>query len=243
MSTTVICLLLSNLPDLQSLPGVASAKVAVKCDDPKLTIIHVRDWHFVDRQSFALDVQDASDEPLTDDEVDTLFAEHRETVAAIQKQQMRVMLALVKQAGIKQVFQEGLVAEELAAYRKRITVLRDFRKYLPDGDRPLDQFTRYEYETDMLQIGVPGQLWINNKIKSVASVEDEAAYKAANPIRDGKIVLDKSLNEAREDAIVRNTLRASETAVLVLGGAHDISDNVPAGVELIVLTVQGYPGE
>lgn len=27
------------------------------------------------------------------------------------------------------------------------------------------------------------------------------------------------------------------------GGAHDLSDNVPAGVELIVLTVQGYSGE
>ncbi|MFT5328797.1 MAG: hypothetical protein ACI8P0_006712, partial [Planctomycetaceae bacterium] len=33
----------------------------------------------------------------------------------------------------------------------------------------------------------------------------------------------------------------SETAILVLGGAHDLSDNVPAGVELIVLTVKGYP--
>lgn len=43
--------------------------------------------------------------------------EHRETVAAVQQQQMRLTLALVKQAGIKQVFQEGLVAEELAAYR------------------------------------------------------------------------------------------------------------------------------
>jgi len=106
-----------NLPDLQSLPGVASATVAVECDAPKLTIIHVRDWHFIERKTFALDVQDASDEPLTDDEVDTLFAEHRETVAAVQQQQMRLTLALGKQAGIKQVFQEGLVAEELAAYR------------------------------------------------------------------------------------------------------------------------------
>jgi hypothetical protein len=32
-------------------------------------------------------------------------------------------------------------------------------------------------------------------------------------------------------------------AVLVLGGAHDLSDNVPEGVKLIVLAVKGYPGE
>ena len=57
------------------------------------------------------------------------------------------------------------------------------------------------------------------------------------------VVFDEKANKAREDAIVRNTLRASETAVLVLGGAHDLSDNVPAGVKLIVLTVMGCPGE
>ena len=37
--------------------------------------------------------------------------------------------------------------------------------------------------------------------------------------------------------------KTSGTAVLVLGGAHDLSDNVPAGVKLIVLTVKVYPGE
>jgi hypothetical protein len=57
------------------------------------------------------------------------------------------------------------------------------------------------------------------------------------------LVFEEKANEAREDAIVRNTLRASETVILVLGGAHDLSDNVPAGVKLIVLTVIDYSGE
>jgi hypothetical protein len=38
-------------------------------------------------------------------------------------------------------------------------------------------------------------------------------------------------------------MKMSGTAVLVLGGAHDLSDNVPKGVKLIVLTVKGYPEE
>ena len=38
-------------------------------------------------------------------------------------------------------------------------------------------------------------------------------------------------------------MKASGTAVLVLGGTHDLSDNVPEGVRLIEVTVKGYPGE
>jgi hypothetical protein len=34
--------LLSDLPDIEGLPGVASVKVAIERDDPRLAII--RDW-------------------------------------------------------------------------------------------------------------------------------------------------------------------------------------------------------
>ena len=34
--------------------------------------------------------------------------------------------------------------------------------------------------------------------------------------------------------------KASGTIVSVLGGAHDLSDNVPEGIKLIVLTVEQY---
>lgn len=57
-------------------------------------------------------------------------------------------------------------------------------------------------------------------------------------------MFDSTAHEAREDANVRNILLAKcRTAVLVLGGAHDLSDNVPGRVDLIVLTVKGYSGE
>jgi hypothetical protein len=59
-----------------------------------------------------------------------------------------------------------------------------------------------------------------------APVEDEATYEAANPAKDGKVVFDSTLNEAREDAIVRNMMKTAKTAILVLGGAHDLGDNV-----------------
>ena len=91
---------------------------------------------------------------------------------------------------------------------------------------------------------MPGQLLIDGHIKAVVPAEDAKAFEAANPVQaDGRIVFDEKANEAREDAIVTRMMKASGTAVLVLGGSHDLSDNVPAGVKLIVLTVKGYPGE
>jgi hypothetical protein len=91
-------------------------------------------------------------------------------MAAIQKQQMRLALALIKQAGIKQVFQDGLVAEELATYRKRITVLRGCSAA---AWKRMDQ------------------LIIDNDIKAVIPAEDAAAYRAANPVQDGRVVFDE----------------------------------------------------
>jgi hypothetical protein len=57
----------------------------------------------------------------------------------------------------------------------------------------------------------------------------------------GESFLTRTADEAREDAIVKRIMKASGTAVLVLGCAHDLSDNVPKKVKLIVLTVKGYP--
>ena len=244
MLELLITCLLSDLFNLESVPGVALVEVAVKCDDPMLTIIHIRDWHIVDEERFTLDVRDESDTELSDDDVSTLFAEHRVTVETVQKQQKRVLRALIKKYGVDQVFHEGFTDAELPNYTKLIDVLRDFKKYLPTGDSGLDQFTRYQYATDLLQIGAPGQLLIDGHIKAVVPAEDAKAYEAANPVQtDGRIVFDEMANEAREDAIVKRMMKASGTAVLVLGGAHDLSDNVPASVKLIVLTVKGYPGE
>jgi hypothetical protein len=126
MITSVLSLLLAGLPDLKSHNGVASMKVAVECDDSRLTIIHIRDWHFVDKERFTVDVRDESDTEISDDEVSTLFAEHRAIVETVQKQQSRVLRAQLKKHGVKlkQVFHEGFTDVELPAYTKLIDVLR-----------------------------------------------------------------------------------------------------------------------
>lgn len=242
MIATLLTLILATPPNAFEFPADVRIKIAVECESPKLTIIHIRDWHFVDKERFTLDVRDESEAELSDADVDALFEEHQATVAVIQRQQKQLIQKLVNGLKIKQVFQEGLTAEQLPAYQKRIAILKDFRQFLPTGDAPIDQFTRYEYQTDMLLIGAPGQLLIDDHIKSIAPGEDAKAYKAANPLKpDGRIVFDEKVNEAREDAIVRNLMKASGPAVIVLGGAHHLSDNVPAGVQLVEVTVKAYP--
>ena len=44
-------------------------------------------------------------------------------------------------------------------------------------------------------------------------------------------MFDEKANEVREDAIVKRMMKVSGTAVIVLGGAHHLSDNVPEGVK------------
>lgn len=63
---------------------------------------------------------------------------------------------------------------------------------------------------------------------------ETAAADAARPIgEDGKVKLDPKLNDAREDAIVKNVVGGGPVSVLILGGAHDLSDNVPKGCQYI----------
>lgn len=40
------------------------------------------------------------------------------------------------------------------------------------------------------------------------------------------VVFDKKLEEKREDAIAKNLLKADGVAVIILGGGHDLSENI-----------------
>jgi hypothetical protein len=54
------------------------------------------------------------------------------------------------------------------------------------------------------------------------------------------VVLDNAAIEARENAMVKLMLDGRKTAVIVLGGAHDLSDNVPVDCEYIHVTTNQY---
>lgn len=52
--------------------------------------------------------------------------------------------------------------------------------------------------------------------------------------------LDAKLIEAREDAIVKNVLARGPVSLLVLGGAHDLSNNVPKDCQYIRVSTKAF---
>lgn len=99
MFKLLVACLVADLPDLMTILGVAQVKTAVECNDLNPTIIHIRDWQFVDEEQFTLDGRDESDSDLSGDEVSTLFAEHRMTVETAQRQQTQVLRTLIRKLG------------------------------------------------------------------------------------------------------------------------------------------------
>jgi HTH-type transcriptional regulator/antitoxin HigA len=70
--------------------------------------------------------------------------------------------------------------------------------------------------------------------------EDEAAYRQGDPFVDGDFKLDDAANERREDAIVRMLKEGAPVAVIVLGGGHDLGNNVPNDWQYLRVMVEAY---
>lgn len=111
---------------------------------------------------------------------------------------------------------------------------------MPKGDSLNDQLVRGLHREDLLQIGAAGRLLLAGEIDEVLPLEDHAAWRAANPINPGKVEIDKGTNEQRERAMVRRLLK-TERAVIVVGAAHDLRKQIPAGTKYRVVNVKALP--
>lgn len=120
---------------------------------------------------------------------------------------------------MKAVFLEGLATtEELGGYKKLAAWLRDWKE--PTGNDAMSEFLREQYREDSLLLGAASR---------IESLEVRAAENAADPLKCGRVQFDAAAMERRESA--RTCWRLPPpVVVLVLGGEHDLRDNVPAGV-------------
>ncbi|MFH1920709.1 MAG: hypothetical protein ABIP48_12570 [Planctomycetota bacterium] len=85
----------------------------------------------------------------------------------------------------------------------------------------------YQHRLDLLRVGAAGQLFMAGEIEAVVPVDDEELLARANPVaEDGTVKLDREVIEARQDAQVRAMIEAGPFALVILGGAHDLADNV-----------------
>jgi hypothetical protein len=219
----------ADVDALRNNPSVASVREVLH--GAEVRIIHVRDWHLVPKKDFAIDTE------LEGKELEDAYAKHLESVEAVQRSQLGVL------SGTKEVFGEGLTEENYPIFKAEIRVLRPFHLELAKHD-PYASDESYrifeEHHLTLLRIGAAGRLMLDEKLTVMPC---EGKEYETRPIKHGKIVLDKKAIEAREDAIVRNLLKYEGTVYLVLGGAHDLSDNIKRlskDCGYIVVTPKGY---
>lgn len=223
MATTPFALLLFAWPtpnELRALPDVAAVDVRA-ADSPTHRVIHILDWHYVPAKRFKIDTPDG--------DYDAFLAD----VESLQDQQR----ATIKAIDCKSVFLEGLTATNLPHYSERIERL----KKMPPakGDDDLAIFFRMIRREDTLQLGAPGAMLIAGELAAVLPAEDPELHSAADPIKDGKLEFDAAANKAREDAIAK-LVTSQAASVIVLGGEHDLTDNLAASVEYVRVTLKAY---
>lgn len=231
------------ISQLRKLPSVHSVKSTSTKNKPKQIIIHVLNWHYISKEDFATDLSDSSDGKLSEAEIEKRYLEFLNDVEAIQKEQKQILRYLIKHHKVKSVYMEGLTDKNLSAFNSFIKTLREFE--LPEGDGAFDLFLKEQYRRDLMQMGAPTQLQIQGLLNSVLPLENAVAFEAANPVgKDGKIHFDEAAEERREDEMVKILVKGQGVRVIVLGGGHDLTDNLKRmkldGVLYVRVSSKGY---
>ncbi|HYH66500.1 MAG TPA: hypothetical protein VD866_17535 [Urbifossiella sp.] len=242
---------------LRNLPGVAGVEVLVSVADQRHRIIHIRDYHHVPRDLFAIDMSHAAGRTMPGAEVDRLYAAFLNNVDSLQAQQELLLGALVEQYGLRQVMVEGLTDEGQRNYdgivngfkatSDRLDALRAEAAALEFDREPhvaqIDRLIR-GLRVETLPYGAAGRFAGRQQLK-VLPLDDAALLETANPVRpDGTVKADPKVVAARNDAQVRRALAGNPVTVIVLGGNHDLSAAVRrlggGTTEYIRVTPLGY---
>jgi hypothetical protein len=113
---------------LRQLPGVAGVEVGVQADKPTCRIVHLRDWHFVPRELFAIELQQTIGREATAEEIEQQHQEHLLEVDAVQLEQMALLRCLIRHHGLKHIYCEGLTANSLPNFKEMVSVLRQMEQ-------------------------------------------------------------------------------------------------------------------
>src|SRR5262245_23307119 len=165
-------------------------------------IIHLRDWHFVPRDLFAIEARQSAGTPLSDSEVDALHRELELQAELVQNEQEAALRCLVKHHGLKRVLAEGLTPQGTANYRDVIGALRETDERLaalardhaplngksPEVDRQIAELLR-DHRRDLVPFGVAGRLAVKREVE-VLPLDDGELLERAKPVTpDGKVGL------------------------------------------------------
>lgn len=207
----------ADLAILAKNPGVANVEHVLPGEP---AIIHVLDWHYVSKEALA------NAEGLNGRELDAEHAKVLMQAGAVHKSKLLIL------ADLPEVFQEGLtdgnqviVAAEIKSLAAYHTLLRR------DGGDDLD------HERTLLRLGAAAELLLDGKsIKLLPAEGDEHELGKSDKLGD-------ETNRARETAILKRIVKRGNTAWLILGGGHDLTELVREheGWGYVRITPKGYP--
>lgn len=209
-------------------PDVAKVEVAVPASEGRY-IVHIRDWHWVSFDDLKAEIP----ETTIDDYLDFL-----DDVTAVQAEQYRILKRLIVRRDVA-VFREGLTPETQEVIASLSRAVWSARKAKPDD------ITLLILTPNVLTLGSPSRLLADGHLETVHALDTDESMSIANPFdADGNLRdVPQSVIEQREDIMVGRILKAKSTPIVVLGGAHDLRDNVRRlgkGVGLIVVTTKQY---
>src|SRR6185437_13734048 len=92
------------------------------------SIVHLRDWHYVPKDLYAIDLKNATGRELSQEEIDRLHRELLLEVEAVQLEEMALLRCLIKYHGLKRIYCEGLTANDFPNYKEKVAVLREMER-------------------------------------------------------------------------------------------------------------------
>lgn len=217
---------------LRKTPGVVAVSQPVSGER---VLIHIQDWHWVPFEYVVAELPaDTESEVLA-----RAYVDHLNQVRTVQQEQFTVLKLLVDR-GVTTVFREGLTPDVQPLFPAVSRSLWRRHSEIPEVG---DELFR---TPNVLSLGSCGRLLAKGHVKEVHATESDATMALTDPLKpDGSLrrVPDEAI-EKREDYIVRQMLKTGKSAVVVLGGAHDLTNNVKrlggGQVGLIVVTTQAY---
>jgi len=196
---------------LRQLPLRPRVDALLAPHNPTHRIVQFRDWHYVPKDLYSLDLRAAAGKALTKTEVDLHLQEFLLQVELVQLEQMALLRCLIKYHGLKRVYIERFTPEQMPGMHERIAALREaephqatlkeqfkeaqafVQKLAAGGKAGTERFIKAtdierelasmleHHQLDMLDIGAAGRLLVAGELQDIQPLDDAKLLEAAKP--------------------------------------------------------------
>jgi hypothetical protein len=94
----------------------------------------------------------------------------------------------------------------------------------------------------LLEIGAAGRMHMTSQLEQVLPIDDAKRHQEAKMVQGGEIAPNPEKIRKRREAIVKNVLDRGPVGVIIIGGSHDLTEQLPKDAEYIRVFVKSYPG-